>query len=38
MTVVNRLQGTHQFSQIQASDAHSDEKLTELIRDLSQQC
>ena len=27
----------HQFSQIQASDVHSDEKLTELIRDSDQQ-
>ena len=38
VAVVNRLQGMRQSSQIQASGVHSDEKLTELIRDPSQQC
>ena len=38
VTVVNYLQDTCQFSQIQASGVHSDEKLTELIRDPGQQC
>ena len=37
VTVINYLQDMHQFSQIQASDVHSDEKLTELIRDSDQQ-
>ena len=38
VTVVNHLQGTCQFSQIQASGVHGDEKLTELIKDSGQQC
>ena len=38
MTVINYLQDMCQFSQIQASDVHSDEKLMKLIKDISQQC
>ena len=38
VAVINYLQDMCQFSQIQASGVHSDEKLTELIRDSNQQC
>ena len=38
VAVINYLQDTYQFSQIQASNVHSDEKLMKLIRDSNQQC